>query len=320
MKYVLRGSLLDSGFVGNGTIKFTNLSPGNYTLTAFPFMQTGEKLQINIPFSVLPAFWQTALFQIAAVFVLLLMLTLIVWLIIRYYRKKEAVKTKNEQLILEYKLIALKAQINPHFMSNCLSAIQHLIMSNKTERATFYVAKFGFMVRQILDFSSKPIITLAEELDLLNVYIELEQLRFENKFMFELKVEETIALKETFVPPLLLNPIVENAIWHGLLPLQNQRNRELSIGIKNENAHLIISIKDNGVGRSAKKENISNTKTESYGIKITEQRLSNINYLYKSHEAKIVYSDLVDSDNKPNGTLVTIYLPDNLKPAESEEE
>lgn len=320
IKFVLLGPTIDSGSVNNTVVKFNGLLPGNYTLSAFPIIKDGEKLKILLHFRITPTLWQTTLFQLLILVALVLIIIFLFRFILNHNRKKERTKTKNEQLILEYKLIALKAQINPHFMSNCLSAIQNLIVQNKTEKATFYIAKFGLMVRQILDFSSKSLITLDEELDLLRIYIELEQLRFENRFVFNIEIDKTIKLKETFLPPLILNPIVENAIWHGLLPIQNQKRAELHISVENENACLVLTIKDNGVGKGAKEKEINNGNTKSYGIKITEQRLSNINYLYKRNDSKMTIKNLYGEDGKPNGTLVTIYLPLNLTPWDHEED
>jgi ligand-binding sensor domain-containing protein len=319
IKYYLIGSQADSGYIDGTHLRFGQLKPGNHTLTAYPDIPSGKLAKLTIPFFVEPAFWETTIFRVFFILGLALLIFLSVGLIIRYNRRKEAARIKNEQLILEYKLIALKAQINPHFMSNCLSAIQDLIVNNNSEKATFYVAQFGLMVRQILDFSSKQLISLDEELDLLSIYLELEQLRFENKFNFKIQIEDSISLKETFLPPLILNPIVENAIWHGLLPIQNQKQGELHIAIRIESNNLLLCIEDNGVGLDTEKKEISNNKSNSYGIKITEQRLNNINYLYDRTDSKIVYTNLLNKDNESLGTRVMIYLPDNLVPSQYEQ-
>ncbi|MDI1356502.1 MAG: histidine kinase [bacterium] len=310
--YQLVGPSADSGSVTESIIRFSRLDPGNYTLTAFPRVKNGQNLLIQIPFVVQPAFWQTKLFWILLSLLFLSITAGVIWLIIKYNRKKQLAKTKNEQLILEYKLIALKAQINPHFMSNCLSAIQNLIMNNQSERATFYVARFGLMVRQILDFSSKPLITLGEELDLVRIYLELEQLRFRDKFNFKILVENDISLSSTSFPPLLLNPLIENAVWHGLLPLRENKKGELMIQVRKEHNCLHFSIKDNGVGRSVKKEAIGNNSTKSYGVKLTEQRLYNLNYLYGSNHARLNFEDLKDECGESLGTVVTVCVPLNL--------
>jgi len=318
IKYSLTGPIVESGFANNSVIKFDRLTPGNYTLIAFPEIIDGENKQITIPFSVAPAFWQTTVFQISVTILLLLFISIVIRLVVKYNQKKESVRIKNEQLISEYKLIALKAQINPHFMSNCLSAIQDLIMSDNPDKATFYVAQFGLLVRQILEYSSKQLITLKEELDLITIYMELEQLRFENKFIFKIHIEDDISTEKTYVPPLILNPIVENAIWHGLLPVQGQRRGELLILVGATEKSLVLSVKDNGKGRDLSEKVLSSNNNKSHGIKITEQRLANINFLDNHNDSRLIYTDLCDENNKPSGTKVTIYLPLNFELVEDE--
>lgn len=318
VKYVITGAISDSGLVNNATVTLKRLPPGSYSLTAWPLTKEGRKVAITIPFSVVPAFWQTTAFKVTMIIVIIAILGLLLYFILRNINKKAKARTKNEQLVLEYKLIALKAQINPHFISNCLSAIQSLILNADPDQATFYVARFGLMVRQILDVSSKSVITLTEELELVRIYLELEQLRFENKFVFSIHVDDDISQKNTFVPPMLLNPIVENAIWHGLMPLKPLKDKTLSIDVKTENNCLVLTITDNGVGRPDVMTVPVMGRSKSYGIQLTQQRLTNINYLYQTTEAKIIFIDLKDMDDSPAGTQVTIYLPLNLVPFRNE--
>lgn len=311
LDYILKGRQTDSIRTDNASYRLTQLIPGNYTLTVKNPVNNGND-GISIPFYVQPQFWETMFFRISLSIVILLSLAATVISIIRRNKRKQLIKAQNEQLILEYKLIALKAQVNPHFMSNCLSAIQDLIMSNQNDKATYYIAEFGLMVRQILDYSSKQLISLEEELNLVTIYIELEKLRFDNKFVFKLEINPGIEASEIMVPPLILNPLIENAIWHGLLPVQNERIAQLHVRVGRSDEQLKISIIDNGAGRSTKKTKISNSKNASYGLKITEQRMTNLNYLYKSNTASIVYLDLFDENNNPCGTNVTITMPINL--------
>ncbi|MBS1635399.1 MAG: histidine kinase [Bacteroidetes bacterium] len=320
IKYVLKGERPDHGYLQNSTVKFNHLYPGSYTLVVLPVKAQYSDLKIEIPFKVVPAFWQNFIFQILLFISALFIITSIIWWSVKRSRKKEALKIKNEQLILEYKLIALKAQINPHFMSNCLSAIQNLILDNETAKANYYLAEFGLLVRYILDYSSMQLITLEEELDLIKIYLRLEQLRFENKFIFKIHVENDIPLNKTYLPPLILNPIIENAIWHGLLPVQRQRAGELHIIVIKNQRNLILTIQDNGKGQGAEKAKLRTNNTKSYGIKITEQRLSSINFLYNREDSRVVYDDLADPEHNSSGTRVTIFLPNNLNPQENDED
>jgi hypothetical protein len=308
IRYMLHGPVNDSGLVFDATIKFDRLKPGTYSLGSFLLTKQGDQLPIIVSFYVVPAFWETTLFYILVIAVLITIIYLAVRLYVHYAQRKAEIRHKNEQMIAEYKLIALKAQVNPHFMSNCLAAIQQLVRDNKSDRATFYIARFGLLVRKILEYSSKQEITLGEELELLEIYLELEQLRFETKFIYRIEIAESISKKNISVPPLLLNPIIENAVWHGLLPVQNQRQGRLSIQIADENELLIISVEDNGSGRN-KKEVTDEELTTSYGIGLTQQRLNSLNSRYKTEVAKMVYEDLVNQQGKPGGTRVTICLP-----------
>jgi hypothetical protein len=247
---------------------------------------------------------------------LLILMAIVVFFILKYNRKKQEAKARNEQLISEYKLIALKAQINPHFMSNCLAAIQLLIHRNETEKANFYVAKFGLMVRHILDFSSRQVIRLSEELELMTLYLELEQLRFESKFTYSIQIENEINPDQLFVPSLLLNPIVENAVWHGLLPVQKERQPKLSVGIVKYQEGICISIEDNGKGRSLNSKGVGHGK--SFGTQIIQQRLNSIDFMYKKTGTEMEFFDLKDNKGLAIGTMVKIYLPYNLNPEQHE--
>jgi ligand-binding sensor domain-containing protein len=309
MKYVLKGEQSDSGITDHPSIRFNLVTPGNYTLAAYPLVKNGEALKITIPFVIKAAFWQTMLFKTAGTILLTSIAVLLTYFIVRRRKRKEALKAKNEQLLLEYKLIALKAQINPHFISNCLSAIQHLIRSNATNEANTYIAKFGLLVRKILDFSSQPVVSMEEELKLLEIYLDLEQLRFKNKFSYSFTVEKKIALSDVYLPPLILNPIVENAIWHGLLPIESKRPAEMKLFIRQSSNTLTISIEDNGVGIDLNKMAAKRNNNKSYGLDVTEQRLTNLNYLYKRTEARLTYQMLVNEEGNPAGTLVTLVLP-----------
>lgn len=309
IKYELIGSKKYTGISHTSEVIFQNLSPGNYTLTAKLNLEGIYTRKISIPFVIIPAFWQTLWFWALNFILLLLLVIYFVWLYFKFRKNKENKKNEVERLITEYKLIALKAQINPHFMSNCLTAIQHLIVNNKVDEASQYLAKFSLLVRQVLNFSSKPLVSLKEELEISELNIELEQLRFESKFIFEIEEDNDMDLSTILLPPLILQPIVENAIWHGLLPLRNFRKGKLLIKIKTIQDFIHLIVEDNGVGRRKNNSTISNLK-ESKGIQITRQRIYNLNHFYnKTSKADLIYEDLVDELNNAVGTRVIVVLP-----------
>lgn len=309
IRYRLEGAISDSGIVNSDKLNFMELPPGNYTLTANPVSDL-LPAPIVVSFAIVPAFWQTTWFLLLMVLLGLLLIVLAGWLLFKYYRARALKKSDAEKLIAEYRLIALKAQINPHFMSNCIAAIQHLILQNKVNEANEYLAKFSFLVRQVLNLSSKPLVPLKEEVEIIELYIKLERLRFD-KIAVEFHIDPQIDVGATFIPPLLTQPIIENAIWHGLLPLGQDKTPLLSLSIVREGGFIRFIIQDNGVGRVLSGKSISNSR-ESKGIAITRQRIENLKFISGQDLASLSYEDLVDANGAPAGTRVVISLPDNL--------
>lgn len=308
ISYTLTGTIKKSGTVNNKQIILQNLSPGIYTLIASISSENKILNYLTTQFEIIPAFWQTNWFYGLISIICFLLFFLISWLFIRYFKNKENKKNENNRLITEYKLIALRAQINPHFMSNCLTAIQNLISNNKPDLANQYLAKFSFLVRQVLNFSSKSLVSLKDELEITELNLELEQLRFDNKFVFQIEYDDSIDLGNILVPPLIIQPIIENAIWHGLLPLNKIVSGKLWIKIRLNNNTITIIIEDNGIGRKNEIEVLNNQK-ESSGIKITKQRILNLNNLHNITNGDFYYEDLKDELNNPIGTRVYMILP-----------
>lgn len=309
LEYKLYNATVDSGAVSEDELDLKRLAPGSYTLTV-RLKEAGGEQEMSIPFRIVPAFWQTTWFLILMIFLGLVLIVLTGWILFKYYRARALKKSEAEKLIAEYRLIALKAQINPHFMSNCIAAIQHLILQNKVNEANEYLAKFSFLVRQVLNLSSKPLVPLKEEIEIIELYIKLERLRFD-KIALEFHIDPQIDTKSTFIPPLLSQPIIENAIWHGLLALGADKTPLLSLSIKQEEGTIRIIIQDNGVGRAMSGKSISNSR-ESKGIAITRQRIENLKFISGQDLASLSYEDLLDVNGAPAGTRVVISLPDNL--------
>jgi len=309
LEYVLYNATLDSGIVSEDEVDLKRLAPGSYTLTV-KLKDAGGDQQLSIPFSITPAFWQTTWFLIVMILSGLALIIVTGRVLFKYYKARALKKSEAEKLIAEYRLIALKAQINPHFMSNCIAAIQHLILQNRVNEANEYLAKFSFLVRQVLNLSSKPLVPLKEEIEIIELYIKLERLRFD-KIAVEFHIDPQIDVQSTFIPPLLSQPIIENAIWHGLLALGQDKTPLLSLSIIQESGAIRIIIQDNGVGRAMSGKSISNSR-ESRGIAITRQRIENLKFISGQDLASLSYEDLLDADGAPAGTRVVISLPDNL--------
>lgn len=309
LEYVLYNATVDSGIVSEDEVDLKRLAPGSYTLTV-KLKEAGGEQEMSIPFSIVPAFWQTTWFLILMIFSGLILIIVTGWILFKYYRARALRKSEAEKLIAEYRLIALKAQINPHFMSNCIAAIQHLILQNKVNEANEYLAKFSFLVRQVLNLSNKSLVPLKEEIEIIELYIKLERLRFD-KIAVEFHTDPQIDMRSIFIPPLLSQPIIENAIWHGLLALGADKTPLLSLSIKQEKGTILIIIQDNGVGRTMSAKSISNSR-ESKGIAITRQRIENLKFISGQDLASLSYEDLLDVNGAPAGTRVVISLPDNL--------
>lgn len=305
--YQLYGDKKEQGLTKNQQIIFKNIPPGSYTLEVNLAPNSINYIPITIKFNIKPAYWQTRWFLIFVFVFICILIWFVFLLFYRYKIKRENAKNQVNQMIAEYKLIALKAQINPHFMSNCLTAIQQLIYSEKLTAANQYIAKFSFLVRQVLNFSSKNLITLKEELDVTHLNVELELLRFENKFLYQVEIAPELDAQSLLVPPLILQPIIENAIWHGLLPLKKHQGI-LNLNVLVEDKMLVIVIKDNGVGRGYKKNVINNLK-DSKGLEIIRQRILNLNTIYNLSMSDLIIEDVTSDTDESSGTRVKIILP-----------
>jgi tetratricopeptide (TPR) repeat protein len=222
---------------------------------------------------------------------------------ILYKRRRDAeiLKTAAEfkVQVSETEMKALRAQMNPHFIFNSLNSISDYISKNDIPSADLYLSKFAKIMRMILEHSEQKEVTLADDLNALELYMQLEAARMNNKFTYEIKVTDDINAEETFIPPLLLQPFVENSIWHGIS--KKQGNGKITITIAKENNMLNCIVEDDGVGRAATANEIQPGK-KSLGMKITMTRIEILNKQKRSNAA-INLTDLAQ------GTKVEIKLP-----------
>ncbi len=207
-----------------------------------------------------------------------------------------------------YKLEALRSQIDRHFIFNAMTAIQHYILENERRLAVEYLEEFSELIRTILDQSRKTHVSLSEEMRLLVSYINLESMRFSNKFGYSFIIGEEIEPDATFIPSLLMQPYVENAIKHGLM--HKESYGMLEINIQKPSPDLLqVCIKDDGIGREKHKSmNEWKKKNEALGQKITEERMQIYSKLFGSHFS-VSITDLYDEDNNATGTKVDISIP-----------
>ncbi len=243
--------------------------------------------------------------KIVLIIILALSFIMFVYFMINKKRvlRKQRLTNLNSR-VRELELTAIRAQMNPHFMYNCLNSIQNLVQKGKTKEAHLYLSKFASLIRRTLKYSDKEEITLHEEIELIREYIELEQLRF--KLDFQITIDESIDIHSFFVPPLLLHPLVENAILHGLG--LKKGDKKLSIEIKKYDNRICIFIKDNGVGRIASAK-ISKATTGK-GINFIKERLAILSEKFDTNFT-LNFTDLTNPEGKAEGTQVEICLTDD---------
>lgn len=210
--------------------------------------------------------------------------------------------------VTDLRVRALRAQMNPHFLFNSLNAIQECILTNQTDAAASYLAKFSKLVRLILESSDKAAIPLMKEMETLRLYLDVEALRFTQAFRYEIRAETHLDASLISIPPMLVQPYAENAIWHGLLNKEGERL--LTITFRSDDDSLFVSIEDNGIGRERATEYANPLKKEytSRGMKLTDERLDALGELL-GERARATVEDLVTPDGQPAGTRVTLALP-----------
>lgn len=218
-------------------------------------------------------------------------------------------KTDFEHKQAETEMAALRAQMNPHFIFNCLNSIKLYAVNNDPTKASYYLTKFSKLIRLVLENSRSSKITLDNELEALRLYLEMEAMRFLNKVKFNIEVDPSVETEFVEVPPLLIQPYVENAIWHGLMHKPEGGTVWVKINQYNED-QLQITIKDDGIGRvkAADLKSKSANKGKSFGMKLTSERLALINQLYKS-DTQVQILDLIDAEGEPAGTEVLLQIP-----------
>jgi two-component system, LytTR family, sensor kinase len=223
-------------------------------------------------------------------------------------QKQQLAKTKMEKKNLEIEQRLLRAQINPHFMFNALNSVQSYISANDNLKAMTYLAKFAQLMRNILENSMKPMITIEEEVNTLSLYMELEAMRFKDAFFFEINIDEKIIASKTYIPPMLIQPFVENSIKHGFS--QYKGKGRLVVDFCGINGVVSCRIEDNGIGRrQSMQRSAGKTSTHrSLGAQLTHDRLIAMRQEHKVN-ARFVIEDLMTSDGDACGTRVLIDMP-----------
>ncbi len=293
------------------TFTYSNLSPGNYRFRVRATNNLSTWVETRpFSFQINPPFWFSWWFILSMIG----LLGAIGLGIYTYFREKatqkretERMKTKSEMLQLEQQ--ALYAMMNPHFTFNALQSIQYFILSQDKLKATKFLSQFAKLVRMNLDSSKNEFISLSEEIERLKLYLSLEKMRFEDKFDYDIRIDKELDKSETQIPPMILQPFVENSIKHGIMPLESKG--EILVDILCIDEHTLkVEIRDNGIGIEASKKKRADRPSDhvSKGMQITTDRLK----LFSKNTKKpytVTLEEIISSDGSIGGTLVRILLP-----------
>ena len=320
---------VDEGWVENGTKNFTrypNLREGKYTFEiqassaegVWPSEEQYANHTVMLDIEVRPPIWRT---WWAYILYALTGIGLISWWYtsrINRIKKEEEFKRKEaefkqkeaeyKQLVAETETAVLRLQMNPHFIFNSMNSISSYIANRDIDTANAYLNRFAKLMRSILKLGKQGLIPVADEIDLLDQYLKTEAMRFERKFSYDFEVAPEVDEDETVVPTMILQPFVENAIWHGLSARQGKGM--ILIRFWKEEAALKISIEDNGIGRKAAKELKQNSfkSHKSQALEITRNRLQ-VLAEKEGQQADFYFEDITDAEGNPSGTRVIIVLP-----------
>ncbi len=239
----------------------------------------------------------------------MLALAIIGAIMVALYRTRQL---QQEKQILTLEQDMLRSQMNPHFIFNSLNSIKLYIINNEKENAVYYLNKFSKFIRKILVASTEKEISLEDELDTMKLYMNIENIRFSNEIHFEINIDDGINIARIKVPTMILQPFLENALWHGLSS-KKEDNKKITLNVYQINEDFVtISIEDNGIGRvlSAKINNGKLLKRKSIGISLTKARLANFSKDYTG-DYNIRIEDLYDANQNATGTKVVVDIPIN---------
>jgi ligand-binding sensor domain-containing protein len=308
-KYRLEG--LDTSWIytQNTSLQYTTLPPGDYTFRVYGITGEGEisAHPASLHFTIAKPFWLETWFLITMALSLVSLAILFFKLRIRAVEKRILEKSEVSRKMTEMELKALRAQMNPHFIFNCISSIQCFILENNVGAADKYLSKFSKLIRNVLTNSKSEHISLGTEIQTLNLYVELESMRFSSKFTHTVIIDPLLEIEKISIPPLILQPYVENAIWHGLLHLVDKSGK-LTIRLDKEGDLIKCTIEDNGIGREKSMELRKPGRHQSFGLTITNERLDGLKPLPNTKE-RVKIIDKYDEQGFAQGTKIEVLLP-----------
>jgi len=310
-RYMLEGSDNDWNYSNfeNKSITYRNLVPGTYTYKAVIKNSDGtwSNNEFRIKIVIQPAFWQTMWFKLIYIAVFLLLTYLFYRRRIITIRNDEQKRSTHEKELIELEAKALRAQMNPHFIFNCLNSIKSLIQEHQEEKSVTYLTTFSKLIRNLFNSADKKEISLYDEIETCKLYLKLEAMRFDTRFSYAVNVDENIDLKSVQVRALIVQPFIENAIWHGIVP--SKSGGHLALNVLRNNGVIEIVIDDNGIGREASSQNKSPSGLahQSKGVNLTQSRLE-LNNLLQQRQAKLEIIDKKNENDIATGTKIIISI------------
>jgi ligand-binding sensor domain-containing protein len=314
LEYRYRMEGIDSNWIYTPytAVKYQALPPGDYRFVVSAKNNDGfwSKDPAVFSFTVLRAWWQTWIFKIICCVILVALIFLLFRTRIKIIRARDHKKSALQNRIAGIELNALRAQMNPHFVFNAINSVQYFITNNDPDSSQRYLSKFARLIRYVIDNSKLTSIPVKKEIEALTLYLELESLRFGKHFEYELKVHPNVDTEYTQIPSMLIQPYVENSIWHGIMHKEGKGKIEISMEMKGPVLYCVIS--DNGIGRK-KSMALKRDKEKLYksvGMSNTKERLEIINQVNHS-DMSVKVLDATDEKGNSCGTIVEIHIPIN---------
>jgi LytS/YehU family sensor histidine kinase len=291
-------------------LAYPTLPSGRYEFQVQAVNRFGVGSEVRtVSFKVATPFWNQLWFNLLEVAIFIA----VTWLFIAWRTRR--IRSQQEQNLMqsrrmaELEHIALQAQMNPHFIFNCLNSIQQFVFDKNMMATNEYISSFARLIRATLNHSSRPFISVAEEVGYLSDYLALEKMRFKDKMDYVVETEPDLEVYSLLLPPMLLQPYVENCVRHGLRHKTNGQGY-VRIHFRRQAERLVVTIRDNGIGRKRAMEYKTGEHIEyqSKGMSLTSARIQTINVLYKS-QIDVSIEDLQDDSGQPEGTRIVISFP-----------
>ena len=310
--YRYRMATLDTGWqeTKETFLEYPTLPSGKYVFQMQAINKFGNRSALlSLPFEVVTPFWQTGWFYGFIVVAFLLLTWLFVNLRIKSIRRRQREREELTHRMAEMENTALQAQMNPHFIFNCLNSIQQYVFDQEVLAANKYLTGFARLIRATLHNSSRNFISLADEIDYLSTYLSLEKLRFKEKMDYVIETDPSINLSQYIIPPMLIQPFVENSMRHGLRHKTTGKGY-ICITISLSANKLLVAVEDNGIGRkqAAAYKTREHIEYQSKGMSLTADRIRMMNVKYND-SIRIEVADLQDSAGQPAGTRVVMQFP-----------